>query len=89
MSLEAPTGGPNPGNQCRYCGAYVSSRFCRVYGDNDDEAHRCPECDSWTRIQSGSAAGRSVAYQERPGGNGRDRGRSDQAYATGGESDGV
>ncbi len=43
---------------CGHCGAYISDRFCRVYGDNDDRAHRYAECDSYrrqTRRSDGSA----------------------------------
>lgn len=59
---------------CGYCGAHVSDTFCRTHGNNEDVAHRCPECDSWVRIGEGSAAGLDVAipdpqeYAERSGG---------------------
>lgn len=42
---------------CRHCGRHVSEAFRRTYGDNENEAHRCPGCDSWVRLQEGSAAG--------------------------------
>lgn len=45
---------------CRRCGAHVPSDFRRVHGDEDQLAHRCPECDSWVRICEGSAAGKDV-----------------------------
>ena len=42
---------------CRNCGATVSTDFRRVFGDSDDIAHRCGECDNWRRLCHGSAAG--------------------------------
>jgi hypothetical protein len=47
-------------NQCHHCGTHVSQDFGRVYGDDQDRAHRCPECDTWIRIWKGSAAGLDV-----------------------------
>ena len=29
---------------CENCGSTVSDQFARVYGDNNDEVHRCMEC---------------------------------------------
>lgn len=45
---------------CLHCGGHVSTDFRRVYGDDDQRAHRCPDCDSWVRLQEGSAAGNDV-----------------------------
>ncbi|WP_375137268.1 MULTISPECIES: hypothetical protein [Halostella] len=45
---------------CNHCGAHVSDQFLRVYGDSDDRAHRCSECDTWVRLTEGSAAGLDV-----------------------------
>lgn len=42
---------------CQNCGEPVSRKFALSHGDNDDIAHRCPECDIWRRISRGSAAG--------------------------------
>ena len=44
--------------QCRHCGAYVSSQFARVFGDNDDEIHRCIECSTLRDLQEGAATTR-------------------------------
>jgi hypothetical protein len=42
MPPSTDTRSANPGStQCRNCGAYVSSRFARVFGDNDDEVYSC------------------------------------------------
>ena len=45
---------------CRNCGAHVSDRFRRVFGDRDNVMHRCPECDTFTRLKRGSGAGLEV-----------------------------
>lgn len=45
---------------CRYCGAHVTDRFRRVFGDDRDRAHRCSECDCYRRLSRGSAAGVDV-----------------------------
>ena len=47
-------------DECDGCGAFVTDRFVRVFG-RDGTAHRCPECDTWVRIEEGSAAGRDVS----------------------------
>lgn len=31
-------------NECLGCGGIVSDQFARVYGDNNDEVHRCMNC---------------------------------------------
>ena len=32
--------------ECQNCGTSVSSKFGRVFGDNDDKVYACPECSS-------------------------------------------
>ena len=32
--------------RCRNCDAHVTSRFARVFGDNGNEVHRCPDCST-------------------------------------------
>lgn len=51
---------PDESGVCLECGSHLPPRFGRVHGDDDDRAHRCPECDSWVRICEGSAAGKDV-----------------------------
>ncbi|MCU4975929.1 hypothetical protein OB955_24950 [Halobacteria archaeon AArc-m2/3/4] len=51
--------GQNP-QRCLKCGSHVTPEFRRGYGDEDDRAHRCPECDTVNRIAKGSAAGLDV-----------------------------
>ncbi|WP_418282763.1 DUF7563 family protein [Halorubrum sp. DTA98] len=42
---------------CDNCGCHVSDRFAAVYGDGQDQVHRCFACDCFRRITRGSAAG--------------------------------
>jgi hypothetical protein len=67
---------PSPGStDCLHCEAHVSGDFRRVYGDADDQAHRCPQCDTWVRIFEGSAAGldaRTPDPETSPGRHGSD-----------------
>lgn len=44
---DAPEAGTN---RCRNCGAFVTARFARVFGDNRDVVHECPECASSTQL---------------------------------------
>ena len=58
---------------CGHCGAHVTRDFRRVYGDADNRAHRCHECDTLVRLREGSAAGLDVSTpdpQESPGRHG-------------------
>ncbi|ELY48077.1 DUF7563 family protein [Natronorubrum sulfidifaciens] len=55
ISLQSSTAD----SSCRHCGAHVSDRFSRVFGD-DDRVHRCSECDTYARLSRGSAAGVDV-----------------------------
>ncbi|WP_394328081.1 DUF7563 family protein [Halostagnicola kamekurae] len=45
---------------CQNCGSHVTDRFGRVFGDENDRAHRCGNCDSYRRLSRGSAAGLEV-----------------------------
>ena len=49
---------------CDYCGAHVTRNFRRTYGTDDRRAKRCPECDSWPRIERGSARGLDVDHPD-------------------------
>ena len=64
----------SPSRECLYCGAYVTDRYGRVFGDSEGRVHRCPECDSQRRLHLGSAAGKDVDWpdpQKHPGRQGR------------------
>ena len=58
MSAELFT--HSAGSNCLHCGAHVTARFGRVFGDDRDRAHRCGECDSYRRLSRGSGAGVDV-----------------------------
>jgi len=45
--------------RCSNCGSHVTDGFRRIFGDSYDVAHHCPECDGWSRIKGGSAAGKT------------------------------
>lgn len=40
---------------CQSCGEEVSTRFRRVFGDNDDVVHRCRACSSFEAVLDGAA----------------------------------
>lgn len=44
--------------RCNGCGSFVSTRFIRVFGDNDDRVYGCHECmTSQELFDGGSVAG--------------------------------
>jgi len=45
-------------NECTTCGAPVSARFARVYGDNQDDVYGCPSCMRRQDLNEGGAAQR-------------------------------
>ncbi|WIV68444.1 DUF7563 family protein [Natrialbaceae archaeon AArc-T1-2] len=47
-------------NRCLTCGSHVTPEFRRGFGDADDRAQRCTECDNYGRLANGSAAGLDV-----------------------------
>ena len=49
---------------CLNCDSDVTDQFRRVYGDNDDVAHRCGECNSYRGLTRESAAGVDVAIPD-------------------------
>ncbi|ELZ08484.1 hypothetical protein C479_14133 [Halovivax asiaticus JCM 14624] len=81
---------PADGSTCRNCGNDVTKQFARVFGDNDDVVHRCPECDNYRRMSRASGAGKSLEGHPDPettaghhgndaradGGRRRDRGQT-------------
>lgn len=74
--------------QCDFCGGHVTDDFRRTYGV-DGRAKRCPGCDSWARLERGSAAGKDVDHpdpQENPGRSGGRQLRNEtEIVADGGE----
>ncbi|WP_276253608.1 DUF7563 family protein [Halomontanus rarus] len=56
--------------RCLCCHSHVTPEFRRGYGDDEDRAHRCPNCDTVNRLAKGSAAGIDVVIVdplEQPG----------------------
>lgn len=45
-------------SRCRQCGEYVSSRFAKVFGDNEDNVYRCIECSSFRELNGGGVRNR-------------------------------
>lgn len=41
--------------QCNQCGAFVTARFARVFGDNQDTLHGCRSCMSVGDLVEGGA----------------------------------
>jgi len=83
-----PVGTASERSTCDYCGAHVTSNFRRTYGTESGRAKRCPGCDSWPRIEHGSARGDEVDHpdpQENPARNGGKELRR-KRVADGGES---
>ncbi|UHQ98913.1 hypothetical protein HYG81_24435 (plasmid) [Natrinema zhouii] len=62
---------------CNHWGAHIIDRFRRVFGDDDDRAHRCGDCDTYTRLSRGSAAGVDVSNLDPETSPGRHGGETD------------
>ncbi|MFA9502656.1 hypothetical protein ACERIM_07720 [Natrinema sp. H-ect1] len=62
---------------CQHCGAHVTDRFRRVFGDDEDRAHRCGDYDTYARLSRGSAAGVDVAVPDPETSEGRHGGEAD------------
>ncbi|WP_083902754.1 DUF7563 family protein [Natrinema versiforme] len=62
---------------CRHCGAHVTDRFRRVFGDDGDWAHRCDDYDAYARLSRGSAAGIDVSVPDPETWPGRHGGEAD------------
>ncbi|MGM0591910.1 MAG: DUF7563 family protein [Halobacteriota archaeon] len=49
-------------DRCLHCGSSVSVDFRRVFGDCEDRAHRCWDCDTQIRIDHGSGPKRATEW---------------------------
>jgi hypothetical protein len=54
-TADDPTQGHNQ-TRCRRCGGFVTARFARVFGDNDDQVYGCHQCTSTRELFSASSA---------------------------------
>jgi DNA-directed RNA polymerase subunit RPC12/RpoP len=70
MSIDLSA--PAEKSKCLNCGSHVQEDLRRVHGDDENVAHRCPDCDSYRRLMAGSAAGKELPHdpQESPGRHG-------------------
>lgn len=47
------TRGDDQANRCNNCRSYISHQFARVFGDNNNEVYRCPQCANFTSLRNG------------------------------------
>lgn len=47
----------NTSQTCENCGGHITTDYARVFGDQADTVHRCPNCTSFGEIADGRAAG--------------------------------
>lgn len=68
MAVQLPSPDPDESeeNRCEFCGSFVTDEFRRVFGNENNKAERCLECDTNTRVKRGSAAGREVPTKRDP-----------------------
>lgn len=57
MGEQLLTGSDRSRRRCRNCDSFVSRRFSRVFGDNDDVVHACPECNTFANLTEGHGSG--------------------------------
>ncbi|MFP8956754.1 hypothetical protein ACLI4Y_08500 [Natrialbaceae archaeon A-CW3] len=48
MATQETTTAP----QCRNCGTQVTRQFARVFGDNRDTVHACPDCATYREMKT-------------------------------------
>lgn len=51
-------------SKCLTCQEPVSKGFARIFGDRDDQVHRCQNCDTFGRLKRGTAAGIEVSQPD-------------------------
>lgn len=44
-----------PRQQCMNCGQFITRRFARVFGDNEDRVHACIQCSTLNSLREGKA----------------------------------
>lgn len=47
-------------SECLGCGAFVTDRFARVFGDNDNRVYGCPECSTERELYGGATGGANL-----------------------------
>lgn len=43
--------------QCQNCGTQVTRQFARVFGDNADVVHACPDCETYREMKNAADSG--------------------------------
>ncbi|WP_323172877.1 hypothetical protein [Natrialba sp. PRR66] len=77
VSVTTVPWSPVDHSTCEHCEAHVTDQFRRVFGDDQDQAHRCSECDTYARLSRGSAAGVDVPVPDPETSPGRHGGEAD------------
>jgi protein-arginine kinase activator protein McsA len=49
--------------RCQGCGALVTTRFARVFGNNEDELYACHQCATLRELSRGEG-GEAIAREE-------------------------
>ncbi|WP_350355448.1 DUF7563 family protein [Halorarius litoreus] len=57
MPEPVPSPAPTSQRRCQNCNSFVSRQFSRVFGDNDDVVHYCPECNTFSNLFDGHGSG--------------------------------
>jgi hypothetical protein len=52
--------------ECNNCGTFVTPRFARVFGDNDEEVFGCPACTTFADLIEGSASEQARTGRRQP-----------------------
>jgi uncharacterized protein YcgI (DUF1989 family) len=50
--------------RCRNCGAHVTERFARVFGNNGNQVHACLDCSVNTDLYEGGGLARDRSSSE-------------------------
>lgn len=58
-----PTADTDTAPKCQNCDAQVTPQFARVFGDNRDVVHACPDCTTYRELQIGAATQRGAIDQ--------------------------
>lgn len=66
MAVQLPDPDAPNRRECQFCGSSVTRDFRRVFGNKNNVAERCLECDTAARVYRGSAAGRDVPEKHDP-----------------------
>lgn len=57
MPEQMVTSASRSTQRCQNCDSFVSKQFSRVFGDNQDVVHYCPECNTFSNLFDGHGSG--------------------------------